>query len=355
MFKVFISSESLKKICLKEMAQIETTDWFKLLTKQTVIYLEKEVCNDGNTEDPLFIFSTSYQICLKKSDIDYNDIITHEPIKLLENPQCAYLLDIEESIAHDIRQNYGLICESTNCLKNCSLTSKCKHTILENETNHTWKELLVNGASVPSNSLIIVDRYLFAWEKTNKCGCKDGVDNIKAILRSVLPQKLSCDYHVLILFDKSTANDRNYPLAYALAELENFKQKELKRPYNIIIELFSVSYLCYDYKDTHNRKIVSNYFLGSAEHLIKAFRWNGTGICDQDLRVECAYAEGLTNNSDPASKYINRLIEKIKKIFQDGSNQQSSKSSLATEYTAYNTATQNEIQIEKIQNRLIRK
>ena len=357
MFRVFISAASLEKLCLEEMLKdrSQQNSWFLLLSKQNIIYLDKNIYDEWEYGDTLFTFSESYQIDFQHSTINYNTLAKESPESLLTEPQGAFLLDIDKETAKTIQEKYGLICQSTEDLNDCLLSSnECKFTLFKNMNNHSWKELFEKGSKVPSNALIIVDRYIFGWENKLKSGCVDGVENIKQIMKAVLPTTLSCDYHVLILFDSSSSSDRDFELKKVAQQLEKYKTQVLKRSYNIIIELFSVTYKCANYDDTHNRKIISNYFIGSAEHLLKAFKNNGDAICSQDIRIEFAYSHGLIDYSDSAISSINHLLKQFHEMHDKGINEYDNATENASEYVVM-CGTNTSSTVHDIKNRLILK
>ena len=355
MFRVFISAASLEKLCLEEMwkDQNKQNSWFLLLSKQNIIYLDKNIYDEWEYSDALFTFSESYQIDFQHSTINYNTLAKESPETLLDEPQGAFLLDIDKETAKSIQEKYGIICQSTEGLNECPLSSnECKFSLFRNMNNHSWKELFEKGAKVPSNALIIVDRYIFGWENKLKSGYIDGVENIKQIMKAVLPATLSCDYHVLILFDSSSSTDRYFELQKVAQQLEKYKTQVLKRPYNIIIELFSVTYKCANYDDTHNRKIISNYFIGSAEHLLKAFKNDGKAICNQDLRIEFAYSHGLVDYSDSAISSINHFLKQFHEMHEKGVYEYENATEKASEYVVM-CGTNTSSTVHDIQNRLI--
>ena len=355
MFRVFISASSLEKICINEMSKDfkDQSPWFILLTKQNVLYLDKDIYKEWEYGDPLFVFSESYEIKFAPSKIDYNSTIADAPESVLNEPQGAFLLDVDSTTANSIQEKFGVVCHSTSDLNNCILNAPdCKYTLLQGEFEHSWRELFNDGTKIPSNSLIIVDRYIFGYESKLRSNYYDGVENIKQIMKSVLPANLECEYHVLILFDSSSSKDHNYSLEKVGQQLDDFKNNVLKRPYPVIIELFSVTQKCANYDDTHNRKIISNYFIGSAEHLMKAFRKDGAAICSQDIRIEYSYSHGLKDRSDSATKYMNNLLGKISEMYKNGIREVTSKGINAGEYTVL-VQNNSSLSINEISNRLI--
>lgn len=356
MFKVFISAESLEKICIDEMSKDlkDQSSWFIILTKQHVIYLDKNIYEHLDYTDPLFTFSESYQIEFRKAEVNYNEILKDKPETVLNEPQAAFLLDVNEDAAEMIQKEYGVICQSTDDLTICKLAAPDgKLTLFTGSIEHSWKELFNDGTKMPSNALIIIDRYIFGYESKAKSGYDDGIINIERILLNVLPPTLNCDYHVLILFDEKQSSDRYFDLSKVDLTLERFKRDYLKRPYNIEIELFSVSSKAYNYECTHNREIISNYFISSADHLLKAFRKDGRAICNQDLRLEYLYSHGLRDRSDSAVKTTDFLLNSFSEMKLHGIEEEETDSENASQYKAMLAGKS--IAIRNIKNRLISK
>lgn len=318
MFKVFISASSLEKLCIDEMSlpSKEQSSWFILLTKQNVIYLDKDICHDWSCEDPLFTFSQSYEISLKEAPVDYNVGFDANPQNALNHPHDAFLLDIDQTKADAIQSQYGVVCQSTKNLSYCAVSEKgCHFSLNKGENTHTWSELFADKERVPANALIIVDRYLFGYEGKLRSSYRDGVNNIKQILSNALPDNVNCDFHVLVIFDANSSTDLNFDIDSVAKELEAYKVNALKRPYPVEIELFSVSSKNLQYGETHNRRILSNYYIVSADHLLKVFRSDGSSITTQNLNLDYSFSEGLRDRSDMPQKRIDYLVDKLKSLF----------------------------------------
>lgn len=318
MLKVFISASSLEKLCIDEMSlpSKEQSSWFILLTKQNVIYLDKDICRDWSCDDPLFLFSQSYEITLKEASADYNTDLEANPQDILNHPHDAFLLDIDQAKADAIQSQYGVVCQSTRDLSYCVVSEAgCHFSLNKGEVVHTWSELFADKERVPANSLIIIDRYIFGFEGNYRSGYRDGVNNIKKILSSALPNNVSCDFHVLVLFDANSSTDRYFNLDTVAKELEDYRVNVLKRPYPVYIELFSVSSKNLQYDETHNRRIISNYYVVTADHLLKAFRRDGSAITTQKLNLDYSFSEGLRDRSDLPQKEIDYLVSKLKALF----------------------------------------
>ena len=318
MFKVFISSKSLERICLEEMGKnkADQNAWFLVLSKQNTIYIDKNVYEDWDYGDPLFVFSESYNVDLKESDIDFNSVATSTQAKFPFESQGVYLLDVSEDTANSIQNDYGIICQSTDDLTKCSLSEPgLRFTLSEGKEGHSWRELLAGDQAVPSNAIVIIDRYLFGYDNSYRVGFHDAISNIKDIMRCVLPKQLKTDYHIIIIYSKEESRDRYYNFNKLVSALEKYKNS-LHRPYKIIIELMSIPHDYHGYEVTHDRRILSNYFIVSAGHHIKAFREQKATVT-QDVRCEYAYSGGLRDISDPPIESIRAKLCGIQNIIYE--------------------------------------
>lgn len=323
MFKVFISASSLENMCLDEMEKDRNkqSSWFLILSKQNIVYLDKNIglewAESGDYfNDPLYIFSESYGIELQQAEIDFNKTSKDKPSTFLTEPQGAFLLDVDKETAESIQREYGIICQSTGNLSSCPIDIDEEKTPLrKGEDEKSWQDILCRVKRTPSNALIIIDRYIFSNDGVTDI--HDGINNIKKILQGILPDQLSCDYHVLILFD-SERSEEGYDLVSVAKELDSFKRFELNRDYNIIIELYSITNRCYNYDITHNRKILSNYFKIFADHLLKAFLPSGNASCTQNIRIERAYSYGLhKDGEEPTITEIQNDLKDLSKLHKE--------------------------------------
>ena len=323
MFKVFISSKSLERLCLEERDKnkADQNAWFLVLSKQKAVYIDKNVYeewghDDDYGDDPLFLFSKDYDVDLKESGIDFESMANPSNGPFPFEPQGAYLLDVSEDTANAIQNDYGIICQSTDDLTKCPLSEGGRmFSLRKDERGHSWKEIISSEPALPSNAIVIIDRYLFAYDNANKVGVKEAIANIKNVMRCVLPMQLKTDYHIIILYDEGSSGDKHYNIKTLARELEEYKDT-LKRPYNIVIQFMSIPREYKGYEVTHNRKIISNYFIVSAEHYIKAFRGRQATVT-QDVRWDYAYSTGLRNVSDPPMKTIETILSGIHDIIHE--------------------------------------
>lgn len=321
MFKVYISTSSLEKICRTEMTKKlkDRNDWYLVLSNQSKLYTDKEN-KDIEKNSVLFVFSQSADIQYCKSRINYNEEVVENPRIVLNEPQGVFLLDISKEKANEIQKRYGVICQSTEDLEDCPLIIGNKKELFKNKDNKKWRDLFNKIKFVPSNTLIFVDRYIFGFERKDiddykiNIGYRDGLRNIKQILDSTLPTNLSCDYHVMILYD-NTCCDMYFDEYKAIEELNNYVYTHWN--YNVIVELYSINNQCLNWEDTHNRKLLSNYIIGTTEHGFKAFYKDGKAIYTQTVNANSCYKNGLKDESDPDIEMLEHLIEIFQAMHRD--------------------------------------
>lgn len=239
MFKVFISETSYKEI--NSSATAVKSYMGRLLRQQ-----------------PVQVLTSS----------DAEAYIVH-PENVLKNPSALYILDIGHAEALAIERTYGVMCLSSNSPDISPLIDVNDiHYSHENvKLGRGWDTVLDSVENLPSNALLLTDRYLFAFRRPD---AGDGIANIKDILNELLPKQfLGGNYHVTIIFD-NMSKDTSYTFSDIATKLEELKQK-LDREYPITIELLGITKTCSLYNKLHNRMIISNYYMVEAAHKLAAF------------------------------------------------------------------------------------
>jgi hypothetical protein len=261
-------------------------------TKDFVVKINKDFRQ--NSDDPLFLLSQAGAHI--KDGGEYIDGINLHSNTVLDYPNSIFLLDIETRLANKIQSDFGVQCygckddtipEPSVCKKGWSITTL-------NIRRRNWRNLL-SKHETGSNAIIIIDRYLFSSESGESI--QDSYDNLEDILSSVIPQKLdpSIDYHVLIIFDFEAVKHRDAERISEISSKLNKIKKKLDRPFHVVIELFSMSSSSYKYDETHDRKVITNYYSVSATHKVKAFRAE-LPLCRQDIYLKYIFSEGLEND-----------------------------------------------------------
>ena len=167
-----------------------------------------------------------------------------------------------------------------------------------------WDSVLDSVESLPSNALLMTDRYLFAFRRPD---AGDGIANIYAILNELLPHQFQGgDYHVTIIFDNMSKHT-SYTFDDIATQLNRLKQK-LGRDYPIMMEVLGVTPNSSVYNKLHNRLILSNYYLVEASHKLAAFNEN-KGTARQMLIPLALFTESsLNGRSTPPLKAIEQTL-----------------------------------------------
>lgn len=284
--------------------------------------------------------------------MDRDGIIVHENSPFLDsiktnirslqdNPTDIYLLD-RETKCKLITENTGVFITNNNAHSSEPLKISWSRSLSKGE-EFSWDSFFrrdVMNVILPSNALIIVDRYLL---NDFYCGCQNLID----ILDPILPPTIAGDYHILIVTDDSTITEQTVDIAVdALQDIIT----SLERPYPIILELLFVNRYSKNaakvfYGKTHDRHIYSNYFVMSADHGFCAIEEKKlVAKYGQTIRLEGIYS-GIDNKyqdiSSLPSKASNDFITAIENL----------KSSKSKDYKFYiNTKAED---IRRMRNRLV--
>ena len=364
MFSLYIDKNALAKIC-KENAGKERVEeqspWYRIIAMQVKVYVnignrlsnindyEEQINEIENSENPdvtqikdlvtfrrLAALNKDVQTMVlpcSKVDIDSIDPSIPATFKTVANDPCAvYLLNIKPEDA-EIQKEYGVICQSIDTLDDSILTGEGIHIApKKGNDNYGWLRIMKNFKNLPSSAIVINDRNLFTNDRLiqEKDGSiKEeilGIQNVKEILEQVVPKQFNGGkYHILISSDITDQNDDHVTFDYINRKLEEVRQelvKSRKKRFDIDLELF-VFYLDKSssntlprksgpnglgHEDTHNRRILSNYFIFTFEHKIKAF--NGKiSLVTQEINGHKLFHVGLYDDgNDPAEKTHHDMI-----------------------------------------------
>lgn len=333
MFKVYIDHKKMSDICLE---QDEKNKWYQILGAQKEIWINCDTDDDDfNSEDnPLFVFSQMKNIKFHNAR-DYMDAIPNCANRVLENPCGAFILDIDKDKAQEIQNRFGVICQSVNDMneKFLTLVDIYKNT----ETGGSYSKIFPLGNLLPSNSLILVDRYLFASGTGENLD--DAYENILDIMDAFMPINFDDEYHVCIIFNMDTVKDCDVKSLLKSDKSEDFTEDERqkafeklstrinklkneyvkKHKYNVSIELLSCDNrdkISYD--KTHDRYIISNYYFITATWKLKAFR-EEKALKNQTFTALSLYAKGIgkpvERQSDIPKCNHSRIISDCQSMF----------------------------------------
>lgn len=320
MFKVYISESVYNKIISTEekRATAGHSRLYKLL-KQQPVQLLKEAD------------SKRYQ---------------EKPENVLKNPSALYILDITPAKALAIQHSFGVMCLSSEAPDISALIDiNDEHTTEKRvPLRKGWDTVLDSVEHLPSNAVILTDRYLF---KTTNAVYGNGFDNIRSILTELLPEELNTKYHVTVIFDRNEI-DPLYNFN-TIAKRLNTIVHEFQKPYEIVTEVLGLSEGKDIYYRFHNRRIVSNYFVVKMDYTLAAFN-KTEGTSEQTIIPQVLFTEDSLNKNSSAPLLSLQQITKALRSFSQ------SLSSPSMDHNSYSYAIngQRKEQCLTITNRLIK-
>lgn len=288
MFKVFISDSIYQTIITSEenKAPSEQSYLYKLLDKQPIQILKPE----------------------EEKKIQEN------PSCVLDNPSAVYILNISPEKASAIEKSYGVMClsgDNPDISPLIDVEDYFKPSTKKKKFKG-WDRVLDTIENLPSNALVLRDRYLFKY-KGKKEG--DGITNVRSILDELLPKQFKGkEYHITIVF---SMGENSYSFNEVVNEL-NTLIHQLRSDYNIMIEVFGVYESSMLYYESHDRQIVSNYYFVEASHKLAAFKNNDIGIVDQSITPWALFTKNsLDSNSSAPLEAIEQTIDDFRNFYAD--------------------------------------
>ena len=330
MFKVFANMNFLEGLLLDKTPR----NWYNIFMSGNV----SEVCVPEEIDDDVIDEMGSVDIIgnlqllgtTVKSDAEYINDILQNSRRVLENPNAVFLLSIESEDAGKIQNRYGVICQSIDNIDDEVLTKAYEYDLSDGQKGVDWNVYFDKSNHIlPSNSLIICDRYIFSSDKINGAITKDtmelGLSNIRGILNSILPKRHNDEYNVLIVFDSSTFNlgdEQETELFKTIASnLKDYADGNKKvRRYKIRFDLISIDHNCINYKMLHNRRIISNYFVVRAEYKLRAFKDNASTV-SQTIFYDALFSKIVRmkpSGPDSPIKSQLQMINYIRELIQNG-------------------------------------
>ena len=332
MFKVYANLDFLEGVLFDKTPK----NWYNIFMSGNVA----EVCVPEEINDEEIGKMGSVDIVenlqllgtIIKTDAEYINDIPHNARRVLENPNAVFLLNIRNQDADNIQNNYGVICQSIDSIDDEVLTKAYEYNLSDGQEGVDWAVYFDKSYhTLPSNALIICDRYIFSSNQ-NKPPLKIaqealelGLLNIRSILNSVLPRRHSDEYNVLIVFDSSTFNQSEEHemkmFKHIADDLKNYAAGTKKvRHYKIRFDLISVDHNCMNYRKLHNRRIISNYFVVRADYKLQAFS-NKVSLSTQTIFYDALFSKIVPMKpSGPDSPIKSQLqtINSIRELIQNG-------------------------------------
>ena len=289
MFTLYTTEDKLTELCL------EGGTWYDIIRNQRTIY----VCNDSDEEE----WDISNEILMNlyrggveiEVDNELAEDIKKDTKNVLELANPAYILDYSEQEATEISRKYGVIFLPTQNTPEPAIAETGWTLDTSDDSKEQSWDFFLSGIKTKYNSLVIIDRYFFSSEYGESL--EDSKFNLRSILNILLPKKQMHKFTVSIIFDITKADKEMQELATEV----NKVKKKLVGHTSFDMELISIDSNCYNYDKTHDRFIVSNYFVIDAAHKIKAFRTDKTVLTEQNIHFKYLYSEGIREN-DKSSK-----------------------------------------------------
>ena len=344
MFKVFIAEKILRDIIQAESQRPNDSrsNLFKILKSAKNLYVAMDA------PDLVWIkqLKDDFGLVADTTKTEYIKKIPTKPESVLMNPSSLFILDIPLAEAKKIQAEYGVICRSGVDINISTLIDiNDEHTTDKNKPlGRGWDTVLDSVEPLPSNALILTDRYLF---KTTNANYGNGFDNVRSILTELLPRELNTTYHITVIFDKDSIHAL-YDFQTIAKRLNDIKE-EFKRPYPITMEVLGITGKNEAYHNLHNRRIVSNYFVVKMDYSLAAFN-KTVGTADQTITPQVLFTEdSLNRHSSAPLKSMEQIISTLREF-------SNSLSSPYTKHDSYYYAVNGEW-MEKcisIRNRLIK-
>lgn len=309
MFKIFIAETILRTIIQAESQRTNNSrsNLFKILKSAKNIY----VAMDAPDLTWIKSLKDDFGLVADTTRTDYIKKIPTKSESVLKNPSSLFILDIPLAEAKKIQVEYGVMCRSGVDINISSLIDiNDEHTTDKNEPlGRGWDTVLDSVEPLPSNALILTDRYLF---KTTNAKYGNGFDNVRSILIELLPHELKTTYHVTVVFDKENINAL-YDFQTIAKRLNDIKV-ELKRPYPIMMEVLGMTDDNDTYYHLHNRRIVSNYFVVKMDYSLAAFN-KTVGTADQTITPQVMFTEDSLNRRSTAPlKSMQQIVTALRKF-----------------------------------------
>ena len=249
-----------------------------------------------------------------------NDVFKAHPENMLKNPSSLYILDISPTEALGIQKKYGVMCLSSDSPDISPLIDVNDYftPTIGKKKFKGWDRILDSVEKLPSNALLLIDRYLFSSRNKDK---GDGLMNVHRILNELLPQEFEGgDYHITIVFNIEVKHS-SYSFSEIVSKLNNIAL-QLRPGYDFMIEVFGIKKTCSQYDDSHDRQIVSNYFIVEASHKLAAFNQENKGTVHQSIIPLALFTESSLNGESSAPlESINHTIDDFNKFYAALSNE----------------------------------
>ena len=308
------------------------------------------------------------------SGLDMINGIKNDCSLVLKDPMAVYILDIDEQLASNIQDSFGVICKSSKDPDISVLLTEHRTAVCEEKAPGDWGPTMFDKIDTePVNSVLISDRYLFSDDQGERNRQEDwsftkgnGYKNVLSLLDCILPRqpRKNNPITVLICFDAFDFGGN----PYKKVRIDDLQRRELERRhfnflvnnlykdinglrkglYEVVVELLSFGPNAPGYDKTHNRRVLTNYSELYAEHKLAAFRDHCCEI-DQNIIFNTLFAEGIHNRSDCPILSHDTKLKRFANIIEEINRVNKLSSSYLFSYCA-----QYDANITKVKNKLIK-
>jgi len=270
--KIFIEKEIFENIIVFNE---DTPNWYKILCNHAEIFIN--MTDDALKAEELpgtaifeYIQATGARP-IKALRYQFDNIYD-DAKHLLDFPRSVYFLNVKSEIAEQWQAEFGMIVQNSTTIDDNVLNAShfddfSAGQVCSDSKGTGWKNI-INFKLPPLNSIIINDQYLFTHENG-----KRGTLNILEFIKSVLPDQLKTDFHIL-LYAKEPDNTG---IDWCIAKTGEIKTalNNLRKPYQIVLEIV--------YGETiHKRFALSNYFVITMDKGFCLFKSSDTSIVHDD-------------------------------------------------------------------------
>lgn len=300
MFSIVTELSTLQNLYRSE------SDWGKIVRKTSRYYVKCDI-DIREYPDLLSLDQAGYIDSNREDAIEA--ILNGDYSRVYEFPNSAFVLNVDKSVADKIQSEYGVIFQSAQCTDSRLLTDvdpDYKVSLRNSNRRNrglSWESILSGLVTprMPSNSLIINDRYLFAGDKFDDKGDAPGVDSVKKILRTLLPPDMMHEFYVVILFwiDAGKIKEKAVAERFVKNIAEGINKIKKDSQFKNMSSRLNIDVICLYGNNagekTHNRRIISNYYTITAEHKLSAC---GESAVPQNFNVYKLFSHGIDGKSD---------------------------------------------------------
>ena len=279
------------------------------------------------------IGSPEYRLIRKLRDsgnkISYPDFKEFDWEKICDRYPLGIYIFVDEKKANEIQDQYGVRCITTKDLTKAIFPDdKSWHTDCPPTGKESNWESFLEGYQdkCPSNGLVILDKYLYPWDKMNLTIKEENLteinENLKEILYSILPEKrLKIPYHILLIEDcpkcpengkggeEEKINNGMKKVVGCVNDIVTTLKKEKGYDYDIVTEFVFVKFdVIKILRDIlHDRNIILNYSIIESSHFLNDFDYKG----GQRVSIESVSLGQQNGNKSVVFTVIENKLSKL--------------------------------------------